>query len=54
MGVAEYSYDSIAAKTLKLYAAVVAGASGLIEGIDVPAGQSRDSTTLADRKPAES
>lgn len=54
MGVAEYSYDSIAAKTLKLYAAVVAGASGFIEGIDVPAGQSRDSTTLADRKPAES
>jgi glycosyltransferase involved in cell wall biosynthesis len=36
MGVAEYSYDSIAAKTVKLYAAVAAGKRGLIDGIDGP------------------
>ncbi|MBI2841781.1 MAG: glycosyltransferase family 4 protein [Armatimonadetes bacterium] len=34
MGLAEYSYDSIAVKTAMLYAAVAAGRVGLIEEID--------------------
>jgi glycosyltransferase involved in cell wall biosynthesis len=36
MGVTEYSYDSIAEKTLKLYAAVANGQNGLIEGLETP------------------
>lgn len=34
MGVAEYSYDSIAAKTIKLYTAVISGQYGLIDDLD--------------------
>jgi len=54
MGVTDYSYDGIAAKTIRLYQAVVAGKSGLIEGIDAQAGPRACSTRFADGRSAKS
>lgn len=53
MGVAEYSYDSIAEKTEKLYKAVASGQTGLIDGIDVPISQPVQPAQLADSKSAD-
>jgi glycosyltransferase involved in cell wall biosynthesis len=53
MGVAEYSYDTIAAKTERLYAAVIAGKTGLIEGIDASTPPPARPAQLADSKSAE-
>lgn len=53
MGVAEYSYDSIAAKTEKLYRAVAAGKTGLIEGLDTTASEPAPPAQFADSTSAD-
>jgi len=52
MGVEEYSYDSIAAKTMKLYEAVVSGHCGLINGIEVSPRESNCQVDIVDGQSA--
>lgn len=53
MGMAEYSYDSIAAKTVKLYCAVLAGKTGLIDETDSPGNKLARPEETAESQSAE-